>query len=79
MAGGLSIELLRSTRGKDKSAIQEFAYTLVKSVGEIKQWTGKKRGVYKARFQTRDNLVVNQHLFMNLKIFILMDEILTNM
>ena len=39
MAEVLSIELLKSTRGKDKAVIQGFAYTLVRPVDDIKQWT----------------------------------------
>ena len=37
MAEVLPIELLKSTRGKDKAVIQGFAYTLVRSVDDIKQ------------------------------------------
>ena len=39
MAEVLSIELVKSTRGKDKVAIQGFVYTLVRSVDDVKQWT----------------------------------------
>ena len=49
MTEHLSIELLKSTRGKNKAAIQGFVYTHVRSVDEVKQWTCGKRGVCKAR------------------------------
>ena len=58
MAEHLSTELLKSTRGKDKAAIQGFVYPLVRSVDEVKQWTCEKRGVCKARIHTRNNQVI---------------------
>ena len=75
MAEVLSIELLKSTRGKDKGVIQGFAYTLVRSVDDIKQWTCEKRGVCKARIHTRDNLVIKPTLIHEIEDGILMDQI----
>ena len=54
----LTIELLTSTRGKDKAAIQGSVHTLARSVNDIQQWICEKRRVCKARMHTRSDQLI---------------------
>ena len=38
MAVSLTIELIKSTSGKNKATLQGFAYTLTKSLVDVQQW-----------------------------------------
>ena len=51
----LTIELIKSTRGKNKATLEGFAYTLTKSSVDVQQWVCEKRGVCKARLHTKNN------------------------
>ena len=62
MATPSSIELIKSTRGKDKATIQGFVYTLARSTGDIQQWVCEKRGVCKARMHSRNSLLIKPSL-----------------
>ena len=55
MALPLTIELIKSTRGKNKATLEGFAYTLTKSSVDVQQWVCEKRGVCKARLHTKNN------------------------
>ena len=58
MALPLTIELIKSTRGKNKATLEGFAYTLTKSTVYVQQWVCEKRGVCKSRLHTKNNDVI---------------------
>ena len=58
MALPLTIELIKSTRGKNKATLEGFAYTLTKSSVDVQQWVCEKRGVCKSRLHTKNNDVI---------------------
>ena len=58
MSTSLTIELIRSTRGKDKASIEGFVYTLTNFSRDVQQWVCEKIGVCKARLHARDNQVI---------------------
>ena len=58
MALPLTIELIKSTRGKNKATLEGFAYTLTKSTVYVQQWVCEKRGVSKSRLHTKNNDVI---------------------
>ena len=62
MAVPLTIEMIKSNRGKNKATIQGFSYTLAKSSEEVQIWLCEKRGVCKARIHTKNNLVIKPSL-----------------
>lgn len=66
MAHPLTIEIIKSSRGKDKATIQGFAYTLAKSSEDVLIWLCVKRGECKARIHTKNNVVIKPLLINDL-------------
>ena len=61
-AAPLTIEFLKSKRGKDKATFQGFVYTLTKSSSEVQQWVCEMRGMCKARVHTRGDVIIKPTL-----------------
>ena len=65
-AAPLTIEFLKSRRGKEKAIFQGFVYTLTKSSSEVQQWVCEMRGVCKARMHTRGDVIIKPTVLNNI-------------
>ena len=52
------IEILKSSRGKEKAYIDGFVYTLTKSCYPRLHWLCEKRATCKARLSTKEGVVI---------------------
>ena len=66
MALPLTIEMIKSSRGKDKATIQGFVYTLAKSSRNVQIWLFEKREECKARIHRKNYLVIKPLLISKL-------------
>ena len=58
MATSFKIEILKSSKNKEKAYIEGFIYTLNKSPPQLSHWVCENRGTCKARISTNDANVV---------------------